>query len=58
MENLNEVSDDGPASVTTDKGTTIEYDLCFKTIGLPVNTSAYKSCLGNIIIFTLYMHYY
>ena len=40
-------------TVRTDKGTEIEADLVFKTIGLPVNSSAYKSALGNCLLISM-----
>ena len=46
MENLSNMQNMSATTVRTDKGTEIEADLVFKTIGLPVNSSAYKKSLG------------
>ena len=40
------VPDDGPVTVTTNKGTKIDADIVFKTIGLPVQSEAYRNSLG------------
>ena len=42
------VPDDGPVTVTTDKGTKIDADIVFKTIGLPVQSEAYRNSLGEV----------
>ena len=50
VENLSGIENMSSTAVRTDKGTEIEADLVFKTIGLPVNSSAYKSALGNCLL--------
>lgn len=50
VENLSGIENMSSTTVRTDKGTEIEADLVFKTIGLPVNSSAYKSALGNCLL--------
>ena len=42
------VPDDGPVTVTTDKGTEIDADIVFKTVGLPVQSEAYRNSLGEV----------
>ena len=43
------IPDDGPVTLTTDKGKKIEADIVFKTVGLPVQKDAYSSTLGRPI---------
>ena len=47
---INAVPDEGSFTVTTDKGTTIEADMVFKTIGLNVQSDAYRNSFGKMFI--------
>ena len=47
---VNTIPEDGPVTLTTDKGRKIEADIVFKTIGLPVQTEAYRNTLGKFYV--------
>ena len=46
VQNLSDLENLKPGTVRTDKGTVVEADLVFKTMGLSINTDAYKEALG------------
>lgn len=48
--NLNDISDDGPVTLKTDKGTEIEADLVMKCIGsFKINSDAYSTSMGSSV---------
>ena len=47
---INAVPDEGSFTVTTDKGTRIDADMVFKTIGLNVQSDAYRNSFGKMFI--------
>ncbi|XP_057291756.1 ferroptosis suppressor protein 1-like [Hydractinia symbiolongicarpus] len=49
VENLNDLSETGPGTVVTNKGTSIEADVLFKFVGLKVNNDAYKDSLSSAV---------
>ena len=49
--NLNDIPEDGPVTLTTDKGTSIEADMVFKTIGLTVQSDAYRNTFRTFCYF-------